>query len=324
MKRIILLAAFLTALSCANGCNKPSEEGGQQENKNSLELKIMSFNIRSSTIADDVESGHSWDSRKASCVNMLKDQKPDIVGFQECHYDQREYLKTSLDGYELWATPLGIDAGGTTVNVNNCGNAAMAWRTDRFDVKTINDALMKGYFWLSETPEKPSRPGWNATDTNVRNCVWAWLVDKETGQDIIFFNTHLPYKAADNEARIAIMDMCLTRMKNLIKTAGSNVPVFFTGDMNAQIQSTHATHVCFTEVLNWMNSARQSAPQTTDNGSFNNYKYTPANAANATQIDYVFYRNAIASRFDVVTGTGYGVTYISDHWPVYAQFTVLR
>ena len=40
-------------------------------------------------------------------------------------------------------------------------------------------------------------------------------------------------------------------------------------------------------------------------------------------IDYIFYRNAIINEFRTVNGSNYGVTYISDHYPIICYATIL-
>ena len=54
---------------------------------NKGELKIMSFNIHTGN--DGSTGANSWPTRKVACAEMIRDQKPSIVGFQEAQFDSQ-------------------------------------------------------------------------------------------------------------------------------------------------------------------------------------------------------------------------------------------
>ena len=103
---LLLIVSFLMLV----GCSKPSSEEPTPQPSTPTrpefkkyadddEIKIMSFNIRNASPTTD--PANEWDNRKAACIELLKDQKPTIIGFQEPQYDpQWIYLKEQMkDNY---------------------------------------------------------------------------------------------------------------------------------------------------------------------------------------------------------------------------------
>lgn len=70
------------------------------------DLKLMSFNIRYYKPGADGDNG--WVARRAACVEMIRAESPDVIGFQEPHRPQIDYLKVNLPEYaevDMAATP---------------------------------------------------------------------------------------------------------------------------------------------------------------------------------------------------------------------------
>ena len=55
------------------------------------DLKLMSFNIRYYKPGADGDNG--WVARRAACLEMIRAESPDVIGFQEPHRPQIDYLK---------------------------------------------------------------------------------------------------------------------------------------------------------------------------------------------------------------------------------------
>src|SRR5688572_9991418 len=66
--------------------------------RESGELRVMSFNIRVSTMVD---MGNTWGLRKGLLVNTIKQFNPDLLGTQESLAAQSDYLRENLPGYEF-------------------------------------------------------------------------------------------------------------------------------------------------------------------------------------------------------------------------------
>lgn len=61
------------------------------------DLKLMSFNIRYYKPGADGDNG--WVARRAACLEMIRAESPDVIGFQEPHRPQIDYLKVNLPEY---------------------------------------------------------------------------------------------------------------------------------------------------------------------------------------------------------------------------------
>lgn len=108
-------------------------------------MKIMSFNIRQGS-ADDKEN--SWRFRKDTLIAVIRENDPIALGVQEALLEQVDYIKAALTDYDTIG--VGRDDG------KNAGEfMAIFYKRDALEL------LDSGTFWLSETPEKPSK-GWDA------------------------------------------------------------------------------------------------------------------------------------------------------------------
>lgn len=299
MKVINLLACclLLGAFSCS--CDKGKEDPTKPKLE-TANISVMSFNVRSATITADT-GDRSWDKRKYAVQNMMKEVKPDVIGMQECTTKQRADLTSMLEGYELFEVPgTGGSKGGNTVIMYNTA---------------VLEALQCKSFFLSSTPDKASVNGWNE-ETQYRTTIWAQFRHKESGRVFFVADTHMPLgsEERDNTARINSANLNISRMK---AAAGEDGIVFIIGDMNCSREST-VTGKCLDPYYSWMSNAREKAVKTDATLSYNNY-----GGSSNSNIDFIFYRNVIVSEFRTVSSKNYGVSYISDHYPIICYATIL-
>jgi endonuclease/exonuclease/phosphatase family metal-dependent hydrolase len=111
----------------------------------SQDLKVMSFNIRLQVESD---KDNAWTQRKQDAIDLLSYYHPDYFGVQEALPEQMKDIKNGLKNYEY--VGVGRDDGKEKGEFS-----AIFYDTNRLQV------LNSGTFWLSETPEKPSK-GWDA------------------------------------------------------------------------------------------------------------------------------------------------------------------
>ena len=176
---------------------------------------------------------------------------------------------------------------------------AIFYRTEAVEL------LDKGTFWLSQTPDVPSK-GWDAGYN--RTCAWAQFKQKESGELFYFFNTHLDNSGA--AARTESIKLILAKMKE-INT--DDFPVFLTADFNSE-----TTESCFGPLYKAMKDARATAIYSDSEPTYNGYKPT-----GTRKLDHIFYSGGcVASIFETLK-EDYGVPYISDHYPVRATFVLL-
>ena len=121
-----------------------------------MKTKVVSFNIRH---CDD-KDGNSVSERAPRLSRIVLPYDADVIGFQEYSEAWVEYInKDFSDEYEIfnkWRAK------------SNHESAPILWKKNKF--KCID----KGFFWLSDTPEKESR-GWDERFNCYRICQWVIL-----------------------------------------------------------------------------------------------------------------------------------------------------
>ena len=173
-------------------------------------LKVGSYNIRYEN-EGDAGRGNGWEDRLPYVCAMLRYERPDIFGSQEVLVDQLHDMLDALPDYDC--VGVGRDDGKEAGEFE-----PVFWRRDRFGL------LDKGWFWLSETPEKPGL-GWDAAC--IRICTWAYLKDKDSGKRIWFFNLHMDHVGV--VARAESAKLIVRRIESMCKPSEY---VFVTGDFN--------------------------------------------------------------------------------------------
>ncbi len=282
---ILLLASVLAFSSC-----KADEQ--------SLELKVISYNIRYGSAKD---GDNSWEFRKTATPAMIDSLKPDLFGLQEALRFQIDYILENCPDYAFYG--VGRDNG-----------SDKGEHTAVFYNKNVFKLLDGQNFWLSETPEKPSC-GWDSK--HHRTATMVHLEHLETGRRLYYVNTHLDHKGV--EARKNGLQLIVDRI------AGMNPdgePMILTGDFN-MVKSDPSIMPLEGKLLD----ARVSAAQTDTLYCFNDWVVAAEAAQPAhlygrpdNRIDYIFYSpQGRCNIFKTDTTTYVGIPYISDHYPVVAE-----
>ncbi len=274
MKKIIL--TFLAAL-----CILPAVA---KQPKGLQKLTVMSYNIR---MADGNDGTNSWQYRCPATVYMLNDQKPDIFGVQEAFDHQVRFITENCRDYKAYG--LGREDG------RKKGEHMSIF----YNKKRIS-LLKKGTFWLSETPDKPSK-GWDAAC--MRTATWALMKDKQSGKKFYFINTHLDH--VGDVARREGLNLIVSRIDEMNR---EGYPMILTGDFNVTPDSG-----CLRELNEKMNSCRIHALVTDNSGTYNGW------GRNSEVIDYIYSSGFRECReFKVITKKYSGIPFVSDHFPVMA------
>lgn len=174
----------------------------------SQNLKVMSFNIRLNV---DSDKENSWTNRKEDALDLLTYYRPDYFGVQEALPDQMKDIKTGLKNYDY----VGV---GREDGKEKGEFSAIFYDTEKLQI------VKSGTFWLSETPEKPSK-GWDAALNRI--CSWAIFKDKKSKKEFLAMNIHFDH--IGNVARVKSSDLILKKAKELNP---KNLPMTLTGDFN--------------------------------------------------------------------------------------------
>lgn len=253
-------------------------------------IRVMSFNIRYGKLGIIARS-----DRNEVVVETIKKGMPDSFGVQEATPAWMRYLKRELkDLYDY-------------VGVGRANGKGLGEYSAIFYLKDKYDVYDSDTFWLSETPEKPSK-GWDASVNRI--CTWAILENKETGEQYLHINSHFDH--IGSEAQKNSVDMILEKVKEY-----NFMPVVFTADMNIEEGSDLYNTMAKSEIL-W--DTKYIAKDTMDFLTFHNMK---PSENEGRVIDFVMINQWCGVVSYKVVTAGIDGKFVSDHYPVYADI-VLR
>lgn len=277
-KLTLIIAAVLMVLPFTSSAQKQTRD---------YDLKVMSYNIRLGTAKDGT---NSWEYRYPATALMLQDQKPDVFGVQEAFDFQVKFITENFKDYDC--VGVGRDNGKSEGE-----HMSIFW--NKKNVKM----LKWGTFWLSETPEKPSK-GWDAKCK--RTATWALMKDKKTGKHFYYVNTHLDHRGS--EARRQGLNLIVSRIDEINP---KGYPMVLTGDFNMKPDDA-----ALVGLEQRMQSARKIAPKTDNHATLNLWGKGKADMV----IDYIYVSGFSACpEYHTITEK-YGTwKYVSDHYPIYAK-----
>jgi endonuclease/exonuclease/phosphatase family metal-dependent hydrolase len=253
-------------------------------------LIAATYNLRLQTSAD---SGNLWSQRAPEVTALIRFHQFDIFATQEGFHNQLNDIKRILPEYDFYG--VGRDDG-----KEEGEHSAVFFRKERFNL------LKHGDFWLSETPDQPSK-GWDATCCN-RICSWIQVTDKLTRKNFYFFSAHFDHQGTI--ARIESSKLILQRINSI----AGNEPVIFAGDLNGDQQSKWYKNIDSSDLLD--DTFKQAPFPYANNGSFNGFG---KNIEARGIIDHIFVTNHfIVNRWGILSDTYHG-KYPSDHFPVMAE-----
>lgn len=249
-------------------------------------LRVMSFNVR---VPVEADGPNRWEARRDLMVRTIREEHPDVMGTQELHQEQGDYIVAKLPQY----TWFGIDRHGGHADEH----MGVFYRKDRL---TLKDS---GNFWLSDTPDVPGSITWG--HPYPRMVTWALFEDKRSGRQFYYYNTHLPYQEQDEPARVKGAKEIISRLAAL----PSKAPFILTGDLNTDASSP--TYALLTQSLTDTRAAasKVEGPEKT----FHNFTGTPTE-----RIDFIMERGFAPTHFATITTQQNG-RYPSDHFPVEAD-----
>jgi endonuclease/exonuclease/phosphatase family metal-dependent hydrolase len=173
----------------------------------------MTYNIRYDNPQDSI---NNWKYRKENLCKLIKEKNPDLLGVQEALVNQVKDMDSLLQDYETYG--VGRDDG-----KDKGEYSAIFYKRSRFSF------LEGGNFWLSEEPEIPGIPGWDAACTRI--VTWIMVKDNLSNRILFHFNTHFDHvgkKARVKSARL---------LKHSIKSVTKGQTVIVTGDFNCTAES---------------------------------------------------------------------------------------
>lgn len=246
-----------------------------------MKIKVMTFNLRTDTPVDGI---NQFPERKDRIREVIMNEAPDLIGFQEARDHMREWLRDILTDYCVL---------GCGRDKNYFGESTViAVRKNKFEIISMDN------FWLSTNTEEPgSRFGIDQSGCpRITTC--ARLYNKELSEPFWFYNTHLDHKGST--ARL--LGATALMHDTALRTRGEKYVI--TGDFNARPGAIE---------IEFMANAGASDMTSKLGGTFHGF----GKLETKSKIDYIF-TNAeyIEEESYVVEDEPVNGVYISDHNPV--------
>ena len=253
-------------------------------------IKVMTYNLRVDNAGDGI---NSFTNRHERVISMLREQEPDVIGFQECTHFMRAYLEQHMPAYAFVGCGREKDCTGESM--------AIAYRKDAFVLLNVDN------FWLSATPRVPGSTLGGDQSACPRMATVAVLRPLGSQSQLCVCNTHLDHvgKVA-RQIEAALLCAALDAYKQ---------PIVLTGDMNAHPNSPEIAMI--TAAM----QARGARDVTAHlGGTFHDFGRRAADKY--SKIDYIFTScscNSCQLIPDDRQGQG---LYYSDHFAIMAEIEV--
>ncbi|MEJ5052499.1 endonuclease/exonuclease/phosphatase family protein [Chryseobacterium culicis] len=258
----------------------------------SQDLTVMSFNIRLNVESD---KDNAWPKRKQDVADLLTYYHPDYFGVQEALPEQMKDIKTGLKNYDYIG--VGRDDGKEKGEFS-----AIFYDTNKLEV------VKSGTFWLSETPEKPSK-GWDAALNRI--CTYVVFKDKKSKKEFLAMNLHFDH--VGNVARVKSSELILKKIKELNP---KNLPVALSGDFNLTDDSEPI------KILSQHMKDTFYHSETKHYGPVGTFTGFNVNEVPKDRIDYIFTQGFRIKSHRHINDRRENLLYPSDHFPVIVNLSL--
>ena len=250
----------------------------------------MTFNIR----YDNPNDGDNWwEYRKDEVVKLLKYYNAEFIGLQEVMPNQREFVSNNLKTYAH------IGHGRDGLNTIS-ESIPIFYKKDKFDL------VKSDIFWLSETPDIPSK-GWDAALNRI--VVYGAFESLTDGDTVHIFNCHFDHRGKEAREKSAELIIQYMKTNDLL-----NERVIVMGDFNS-LPTDKPINILSQYLVD-------SYHEKSDNvygpvGTFNQFD---VERVLTQRIDYIFSRNVDVKTYRSIDDKRKNNLYPSDHLPVLVKY----
>jgi len=266
-----------------------------------MQIKIMSFNIR---YLNRHDGKNIWENRKELVIHIINKYNPDIIGFQEVKYPQYQFLTEKLDSYHHYGV-------GRKDGKHKGEHSLISYKKG---FKCIESDT----FWLSSTPNKPSKR-WGGFLKNIiihqhlpRIVSWCKLKTTEN-KEFYIYNTHFPLR---KQARLHSIELIEKKIR-----PNKDKPLILLGDFNFDPFSKEYKQM--TQILddsyNNINEEEPIPPPTTFHG-FTGAKIKSKSPEKVGRIDFIWINQKIKIKEIKIimdNPSEDSQIYPTDHWPIF-------
>lgn len=261
------------------------------------DVRIGTYNIR---IQSSSDGDNNWPTRKPITVQSIKDIDFDIFGLQEAQTYHHTYLQETLGdiyGFE-WFCP---NTGSSKESVG------IAYKKSEWSLAKLNK------FYINSDPDTQAKSDTGSSGNYYRGALCGTFIHKKTGTKLFFMSTHGCLNKEPNNTYAYLYPEQEARFNP------DGLPSFFVGDLNAR--PDWDSSVLF---RTYWNDTYLTIDETLRQGcddTFNGWD-SPEGRVDR-RIDYVYYKGAgVTPTLYKCDNTLYDGKYPSDHWPIYADFTI--
>ena len=258
-------------------------------------ISIWDLNIR---YLNDVDGLNVWDLRKEKFIEAILNSYADVLFFQEITRVQYEYIDEYLNSvYEF----VGIYRD----NTDKSEKCSISYNIFKY---TLSDW---GQFWLSSTPYEPGSNDFR--NFFPRICTWAAL-KQINGDDFLFFNIHLDHVNFD--AHMSCINVVIQESEKIMEKFPLTKFVFLGGCFYCEEDDPvidKLKNVGFNEVM-FENTFHDFTGEADHHWDYMFWK--ERNIGNGKSINF---KHAYVPKEDSTINKKLQ-QYISDHYPVYAEF----
>jgi endonuclease/exonuclease/phosphatase family metal-dependent hydrolase len=256
------------------------------------ELHVMSFNLR---FAGD-EPPNSWPERRPVVRELLRDERPDIIGTQEGLFQQLRDIEAGLPRY-YESLGLGREGG-------SHGEAMQVF----YDARRL-EILEYDHYWLSDTPDVIGSQTWGGCCP--RMVTWIRFLDTRTGTEFYLANTH--FEAFDADAREMSADLMRERMA---ADFDPRLPVVATGDFNAPAGAGHTVFDLLVTDGPFLDTWEEAESRGPLYATFHGYRPL---VPDGDRIDWILATPGVTTRVASINTYQRDGQFPSDHLPVQAM-----
>ncbi|MFF0886332.1 endonuclease/exonuclease/phosphatase family protein [Streptomyces sp. NPDC003456] len=257
-------------------------------------LDVMTFNVRFATVVDETPR---WSVRRPVMRELLRRERPHLLGTQEGLYRQVRMIEADLGEHYDW------------IGTGRGGGSKDEFMAVFYDTRRL-EPLEFDHFWLSGTPYTIASNTWDADW--LRMVTWVRFADLAAGgRQFYALNTHLDSVSQYARERSARL------IGETIAGWDRSLPVVVTGDFNAEAHHNRVYDLMLeTGLVDAWDAAASRGPAY---GTHHRYR-TPL--PGGRRIDWILTSPGVTTHWAGMNTFSLDGTYPSDHLPVQASMTL--
>ncbi|MFJ6567552.1 endonuclease/exonuclease/phosphatase family protein [Streptomyces sp. NPDC091292] len=256
-------------------------------------LDVMSFNLRYASATEP----NSWARRRPVVRELLRRERPQVIGTQEGLYQQVRDIEADLGARYDW------------IGTGRAGGSRDEFMAVFYDTRRVEPVSYEHY-WLSDTPDVIGSNTWGGG--SIRMVTWVRFRDlRDAGREFYFLDTHLDN--ASQHARARAASLIAERIAGLDRS----LPLVVTGDFNVPAHGNPVYDTMLGAGLadTWDTAAERSALYATFHG------YRPL-VPDGERIDWILATPGVTVHRASINAFSSGGQFPSDHLPVQASLTL--